>query len=171
MKNQKAIINLNFMYMKTQDNNLQYVGSYNTLKVGKESKTKDVPRYNEKQNELYGRSLIGLRYYNEDVLKQMHEMKRKKIEYMHKKAQYEINLYKQEVMLSKSAKIADVFIKKCNGSKGILNQTITNLFKTPIKPDPNFICNLKFKDLDIKKENLINLLISKKILPSNFYAL
>jgi hypothetical protein len=136
--------------------NLVYVGSYSTLQTtGKDTKA----GYSLRQNELYNRLLFGLKVYTPEELYAMNSNKKNRITRAHKKAQNLINLYKQRVMIN-------------------MTQALITLGNTDkIKPrslfadtelDPTFHCTLSFKDLNIKKEDVINLFLANKLLPSDY---
>ncbi len=120
--------------------------------------------YNKVQNFLYNRALHGLSMYSKEEIAEMHWEKKKKILKYQRKTQKVLNLWKQEI------------------TNGIANEIFIRLFPTMeitkslvnfygIQADEEHVNILTFKDLNIKKENIIDKLISSKILPKNFKCL
>lgn len=118
--------------------------------------------YNKYQNFLYKRALFGLKNYPETEVKAMHPQKRERIERVNKKAQRELNLWKQERLIAMTNKILSIF------KKDSLAGAMINLYS---KPDPKYICKMNFKELGIEKDDIVNRLIEKKVLPNNFMTL
>lgn len=115
--------------------------------------------YNEYQNFLYKRALFGLKMYTAEELKDMHWQKKKRIKKVHKRTQYELNLWKQE----KTIAITNMVIGLFN------NSSLAEEIQTEhSQPDPKFISTLSFKDLGIEKKEIINRLIHKGILSADF---
>ena len=137
--------------------NLNYVGSFSTLQSqGNSNYLTYKSGYSEKQNELYNRLLFGLKAYTPEELYAMNSNKKSRISVVYKKAQKTINLYKQEKLNALSQNVFSLFDK---------------LKSTPVETDPSFFCTLSFKQLAIKKEDLVSLFISNKLLPANFAEL
>lgn len=120
--------------------------------------------YSEHQNFLYNRALFGLSMYKPEEVVIMAPDKRKRIIQIHKKTQKILNLWKQEIVNRMANRFfTDVFpdteitkcLVECYGIAG----------------DPEYINNMSFKDLKIKKEQIIAHLIQHKILPKNFNEL
>lgn len=116
------------------------------------------------QNFLYKRALFGLTVYTEEELMKMHGDKKKRIDKVHRRAQEVLNIWKQSIAdKSAMALLSKVFwhsslIKDC--SEKFANDV-----------DTGYISNLEFKDLGISKKQIIDKLITEKILPINFYQL
>lgn len=147
--------------------NLIYRGSFSTA-GGNERPLMNygAPTYTEEQNQLYNRLLIGRNAFTKDEWYQLNSKKKKKIVQRYKKAQAIFNEMKQEALLKTSV----VTIRSKNKvAIGLLN--IINTITSGIKPDPEFLCTMSFKDLGITKEMRIERLIEEKLLPSNFYSL
>jgi hypothetical protein len=115
--------------------------------------------YNEYQNFLYKRALFGLKMYNQEELNNMHPEKKERINKVHTRAQYVLNLWKQEKIIESTNKILSLF------KKTSLAGVIIDLYS---KPDPKFTSKINFKDLGISKEMIINKLLEEKILPKEF---
>jgi hypothetical protein len=113
------------------------------------------------QEKYYKEALYGINSYPEKVLSNMSDFEKKRISNIYRKAQFILNLWKQEILIEKTNKIFSIF--KCSPlAEEIISQD---------KANRNFICMLSFKELGIKKQDIINKLISEKILPSNFLTL
>ena len=120
--------------------------------------------YNSRQNFLYKRALIGVGVYSKEEINEMSNEKLKRINKIHRKTQTILNLWKQEILTSKTnTMIKNVF---GNAKYGLLIEILDNTFI-----DKDFICTLSFKDLGITKAQIINRLIVEKILPKNFHEL
>jgi hypothetical protein len=94
----------------------------------------------------------------------MSNEKLKRINKIHRKTQTILNLWKQELMISKSNKMIKSLFT--NVEYGLMKEILNNNFI-----DKDFICTLSFKDLGITKAQVINRLITEKILPKNFHEL
>jgi hypothetical protein len=176
------------------DHNLAYVGSFSTIKNEEvaPSEVKVGLSFNAKQSELYGRLMIGTRYYDDATLYNMNSSKKKKINALCIRARHEINMFKQRLMICKTNSLnsiaEEMFEEETNpflnqnktavlttkvSQQNIHKVFTTSLFKSLLsldaQPDPTFICKLSMKDLGITKEDVVNLLISKQILPRNFF--
>jgi hypothetical protein len=120
--------------------------------------------FNSRQNFLYKRALIGVGIYNKEEIAEMSNDKIKRINKIHRKTQTILNLWKQELMISKSNKMIKSLFT--NVEYGLMKEILNNNFI-----DKDFICTLSFKDLGITKAQVINRLITEKILPKNFHEL
>lgn len=150
----------------------EYTGKFSSLQEfgssykGKRYSQYEQDPYSEYQNFLYKRALFGLKMYTQEEIKAMHTQKRKRIMKVHRRAQHELNLYKQEKFITITNKILGMF----NGKSSSLAQELIDNFS---EPDPKFKCNreLSFKDLGIEKKQIISMLIKKGVLPPNFEKL
>lgn len=137
----------------------QYGKSFNKSKVQFE---KDP--FNAYQNFLYKRALFGLSVYGEEELSKMHWDKKKRILKVHERAQKVLNIWKQEIANKWSAQgLTEVF------HHSTLIKNLVEIFANHV--DADYISPLEFKQLGINKTQIINKLISEKVLPSNFYEL
>jgi hypothetical protein len=118
--------------------------------------------YNELQNFLYKRALFGLKIYSDQNAKELHWQKRQRIQKVHKRAQKELNIWKQEKMISITNKVFDIF-RRSSFAKEVID-----IYSDP---DPKFISKASFKELSLSKEDVINRLLSRGILPKNFKTL
>lgn len=115
----------------------------------------------DKQKQLYEEALFGIKKYSPEDL---YKMKGKRKDYIHKKAvktQIVLNEFKQKVMIAYS----DYILKKT------CPQSIISLFQKHTKESNSYICTLTFKELNINKKDIVDLLIEKQILPLDFYSL
>ncbi len=152
--------------MNTQDN-LHYCGSFSTLNTGsKETAMNYGPTtLSEKQNELYCRALVGLSAYPKEELVTMHPKKKSRIQRIHRRAQKELNRFKQQrtrELLEKQ--IGDIIPNLREDS------LLAQLLSTEVTSNKHRN-KLPLKDLDIKKSDIIKLWVENKILPSNFATL
>ena len=136
----------------------QELGSVNN---GKSFTEQEAP-YSPYQNDLYKRALYGVKAYTEEELKTMHYHKQKRIKKLNFKAQKEINMLKQERIIKATNKIFSWF------HNSPLASDLINMYS---EPDPDFITRKSFRDLDITKDEVIDRLIEKAILPKNFHSL
>jgi hypothetical protein len=126
-----------------QMQNLSYVGSFSTLQT---TGTNVKAGYSLRQNELYNRLLFGLKIYTPEELYAMNSNKKNRIITAHKKAQNLINLYKQRVMINMTQNLITL---------GKSSKIKANSLFADTELDPSFYCTLSFKDLNIKKEDVI----------------
>ena len=120
--------------------------------------------FNAYQNFLYKRALFGLSVYNPDELSKMHWDKKKRIDKVHKRAQEILNLWKQELVNTWCSRfLSEIFWHSAlvkDYSEKFVSQT-----------DCDYISTLEFKDLGVSKKDIVDKLISVKVLPFNFYDL
>jgi hypothetical protein len=120
--------------------------------------------FNGHQNFLYNRALYGLSIYAPEEIKEMPVEKKKRIVRIHKKAQTVINLWKQEIVNAAANRFfTDIFPDM------EITHTLVNYYG--IEGDPEHVNNLSFKMLKISKQEVVNKLIEKKVLPKNFNQL
>jgi hypothetical protein len=120
--------------------------------------------YNSYQNFLYNRALHGLSIYTPEELADMTALKKKRITKTYKKTQKILNILKQERTNTIANDIFLYFFPKME---------ITNCLVDyyGVSGDTNHVNTLTFKDLKIKKANIISTLIQNNILPKNFTTL
>ena len=118
-------------------------------------------KYTPEQLFYFKRALYGLKAYEQEEIEQMLFQKKRRIIKVYKRSQDILNEYKQEKINEKTNVIFSIF----KNSK--LCQDIISYNET----DKEFLNTLSFKDLGIKKEDLIKLLYQKGILPQNFYEI
>jgi len=90
--------------------------------------------------------------------------KRKRIIRLHKRTQKILNLWKQEIVNILANKLfTDIF------PDTEITRSLVEFYGT--EGDPKYVNNMSFKMLKISKEQVISMLIEKKILPKNFNEL
>jgi len=120
--------------------------------------------YNKYQNFLYNRALKGLSVYSEEELKTMSYDKRNRIRRVHKRAQHVLNIWKQEIVNKMTNNFfTDIF------PDTEFTKMLTNKYGNTT--DPRFINTLSFKLLKISKVQIIDKLISERVLPRDFKTL
>lgn len=122
----------------------------------------DTDFLNPNQNFLYKRALFGLNMYEKEELVTMSEAKRERITKLQRRCQFVLNRWKQEIIITFSNSLFACFFKDHPFLKPFWEQT---------EPDPKFVCTLDFKDLGIKKQDIVDKLIETGILPINFYQI
>jgi len=152
----------------TKETKVMYSGMLSTYQAntknfnGKSYQVYEADPFNPNQNFLYKRAMFGLTMYTAEELSQMSESKKQRVVKMHRKTQFILNAWKQEMMIRFSNSLLGHFFKD-------------HAFLTPFwentNPDPKFVCTISFKDLGIDKKDIIDKLIECSILPINFYQI
>lgn len=161
---------------KSDYQNLHYVGSFSTLQTEGNSQYMNhgAISLTKEQGELYSRLLIGLKYYSKEELYAMNSNKKNRIKKAHKKAQDLLNLWKQELMILNTNTWFDNFNLSLKSTvkdeKGIKTTVKTLLSSFASEPDPNFRCNLDFKDLGIDKRKIVEKFMEQRLLPADFMS-
>ena len=119
-------------------------------------------KYSEYQNYLYKRAIYGLNALNEEELATMCSKKKQRIVNVYKKAQVVINKLKQQVTIQYSNFLFKTLFPE---------SPITAFLLADTEVDEKMINKLTFKDLKIKKEQIIAIFISEGVLPKNFLSL
>lgn len=114
------------------------------------------------QNYLYKRALYGLNGMTQDELAKTCEKKKHRINKVYLKGQNVINLYKQKLTVAFTNTLFETLFPHSPITAFLLNNTDT---------DVNFKNTLNFKDLNIKKEDIICIFIEEGVLPKNFMTL
>lgn len=118
-------------------------------------------KYSPEQEFLVKRCLYGLRLYSKEEIAEMHKQKLHRIKKVYTKAQIELNLFKQERLHELHQ---DFFESFCNSE-------LTKNLALYVDIDDKFVCTLSFKDLKITKDEIIQRLYDKGLLPRNFFEL
>ena len=134
---------------------------YGSSHHGKKYANIEYTPLNNYQNFLYNRALFGLSVYSQDELKEMRWDKRRRIVKVHKRAQQVLNLWKQELVNEKISVFFETLFPK------------SRMLDDIIEPftDPGFTNTMSFKDLRIRREDIMVKLIENGILPQDFYNL
>lgn len=152
--------------IKNREDRTNYKGKYSSFQEfgssykGKRYSQYEQDPYTEQQNFIYKRAMFGLKMYDLDELKSMHWQKKKRIKKVHKRTQEELNMWKQEKLITITNNVIGLFNSR------LADDIITNYSQ----PDPKFISTLSFKDLGIEKRDIINRLVEKGILSKEFKA-
>ena len=117
--------------------------------------------YSQVQNFLYKRAIFGLSIFGKEEIKEMHPNKRHRIIKVHKRAQRELNLWKQNIVIQNTNRWLKLF-PNSPLAQDIINTTTT---------DPTVKNKLSFDDLGITKDEVVDKLLKAGILPNNFYEL
>lgn len=150
--------------VKNRKDRTHYTGKYSSLQEfgssykGKRYSQYEQDPYTEQQNFIYKRAMFGLKMYNLDELKSMHWQKKKRIKKVHKKTQDELNIWKQEKLITITNSVIGLFNSR------LADDIVTNYSD----PDPKFISTLSFKDLGIEKKDIVDRLVEKGILSKEF---
>lgn len=116
---------------------------------------------NPKQIRLYRISMYGLEAFKETELSKLSALEKINIKYKQEYTQKIINRYKQHIT---QVKINNLLSKLFPNSKLILEMTASDDYHCD-----GLINYSTFKDLNITHEQIINVMISNKCLPLDFY--
>lgn len=150
--------------IKNRKDRTNYTGKFSSFQEfgssfnGKRYSQYEQDPYTEYQNFLYKRALFGLKMYTPEEIRTMHWQKKKRIKKVHKRTQNELNVWKQEKIISITNQVIGLF------STRLADDIVTNYSE----PDPKFISTMSFKDLGIGKKDIINRLLDKGILSNDF---
>lgn len=133
----------------------------------------DTDGLNQYQNFLYNRAINGLAAYDQNQIKRMKPATVKEIQKIHNKTQYCLNIWKQQITNELSTKILDKIWPCSKEDEGKYSRKLKKelIDSTRNFVDPKKKNKLSFRDLGIKKTDIVKKLIAEKILPSNFYEL
>jgi len=120
-------------------------------------------KLNPQQHFLFKRVLHGLNVYTPEEVKKLHWDKRKRITKVWKRAQREINAWKQII----TNKRINAYLRKTFRGDGV--NALLNVPDTEIIDD--YTNKLSLKDLGITYEDLILFFLSKGLLPKNFLSI
>jgi hypothetical protein len=159
----QKIINL-----ENRKDRTHYTGKFNSLQeFGNFCNEKPYSQYEqdpytEYQNFLYKRALFGLKMYTQEEIKTMHWQKRKRILKVHKRTQSVINIWKQEITNHYTNCFFQQIFPKSPIALDIIKESHT---------DKHFKSSVSFKDLSIKKNDVIKKLHQEGVLPKDFFEL
>ena len=120
-------------------------------------------KLNSYQHFLFKRVLHGTNIYNKEELNKMHWDKKRRITKVWKRAQSEINRWKQSICNESANSFFKVFYNS------VLAKEILDI---PVSETCDEHKNtISFKDLGIKYEDVILLFMGKGLLPRNFLSL
>jgi hypothetical protein len=156
--------------LQNRENRYQYSGKLEKYQQeGSKHKNKryvvyEIDEFNQYQNFLYRRALFGLKVYKPEEVKTMYKAKKERIEKVHLRAQKELNLWKQSL----TNKVFNAIFAKYFPKSPFANELITKYGEVT---DPKYKNKIEFKDLGVKKKDIVNKLINLGVLPQNFYEL
>lgn len=116
------------------------------------------------QTEIYKRTLHGLRMYSKEELGTMRLTKKRRIEYISKKAQRILNIHKQKITNAKCNAFLQYFFPKSPITKALSSRKLNRV-------DPYTASRISLKDLGLTRDNVITIFMHEGILPKNFYSL
>ena len=150
--------------LKNRKERFEYTGSLSEYQLLSKNTTMkyEVDSYSPYQNYLYKSALYGLDSINEKELVTMCSKKKQRINKVYFKGQMVINIYKQKLTNNFTTALFNKLFPKA---------PVTALFNSNQDTDPNFKNTLTFKDLNISKDDIVNLFIQEGILPKNFTEL
>ncbi len=119
-------------------------------------------KYSAYQNYLYKRALYGLDAIEQKELVTMCSKKKQRIINVYKRAQSILNIAKQKATIHYTNLLFKTFFPKSPFTQLLLGETET---------DEKFKNTLTFKDLNISKDDIINIFITEGVLPKNFLSL
>lgn len=114
------------------------------------------------QNYLYKRALYSLNALTQDELAKTCEKKKHRINKVYLKGQSVINEYKQKLTIAYTNTLFETLFPHSPITAYLLQDTDTDI---------NFKNTLNFKDLNIKKDDIIRIFIEDGVLPKNFMSL
>jgi hypothetical protein len=150
--------------LKSRKERFEYSGKLSEYQVmaSKTVMQYEVDSYSSYQNYLYKRALYGLSVITENELATMCVKKKQRINKVYLRGQMVINLYKQKLTNTYSNLVFKTLFP---------NAPITDFLLGSVETDNNFKNTLTFKDLNISKDDIINLFIEEGVLPKNFKEL
>ncbi len=109
-----------------------------------------------RQKILFNRAMHGLNSYTEQEVAKMSFSEKMAVTELADKAQYMLNMWKQELIHSKIGSFLTTYFYKSDLAKDIAN--------FPGSINPNYVCPITFKQLNIRKEQIFAKLVEEKIL-------
>lgn len=119
---------------------------------------------NTTQTELYRRAMYGLKIYPQQVIRAMTNAERKKITKKMKRTQRILNLWKQQICNYQANKVIERTFKMTPVVRQLLELHADYV-------DIEYVNNMPFTDLGVKRHHIIRKLIMERVLPDNFYEL
>ena len=141
--------------LKKQINDYQLYGSTPYIQYEQDA-------YSPYQNYLYKRALYGIQALDEKELATMCSRKKQRIVNVYKRAQSILNIAKQKATIHYTNLLFKQLFPTSPFTQMLLEESET---------DASFKNTLTFKNLNIKKEDIISIFISEGILPKNFLSL
>ncbi|MFO0453024.1 MAG: hypothetical protein ACK52I_30925 [Pseudomonadota bacterium] len=120
--------------------------------------------FNDKQKDLYLKTILGFNAYSKEELTQMSENKKQLIAIQYTKTKRILNKWKQEILFKGLDDLLLFLFPKSPIIKDMVNTT--GYLKEYDKAD-----NITFEEIGISKNQIVSKLMSYGILPKNFYEL
>ena len=123
---------------------------------------KSKPEFNSYQYFLYRRCLFGIEVYSNEEREYMKKEKKERIIKVHKHALEILNIFKQQQLIRITNSLV---LRFCRHDSFVMDLVNTK------EVDPEFNCNIEFKDLGISRKMIAGELVSKRILPYNYFQM
>jgi hypothetical protein len=120
--------------------------------------------FNDKQKELFLKTVLGFNAYSKEEISQMSENKKQSIAIQYTKTKRILNKWKQEILFKGVDDLLLFLFPKSPIVKDMANTT--GYLKEYDKKD-----EITFKELGISKDQIVSKLMNYGILPKNFYEL
>tara|TARA_R110000824_G_scaffold273610_2_gene462103 strand:+ start:1618 stop:2130 length:513 start_codon:yes stop_codon:yes gene_type:complete len=120
-------------------------------------------KLNPHQHLLFKRVLHGTNIYTSEQLLKMHWDKKRRIKKVWKRAQKELNAWKQLICNKSANQIFKVF-DNSTFAKDVQEVPVNEI-------DDQYINKISFKELNIKYEDIILFFMGKGLLPTNYFDL
>jgi len=140
---------------------LEYSGKLEAKQFANESIV-NYEKLTKVQTELYKRCLMGMDYYDKESAYSMNSSKKLKIVKKQKDVQRLMNTWKQEL----TNKITNSWLTALFPKSNEIKMLAANVFTSE-----SFVNTLSFKELGIKKTDVITKLMAENFLPKNFASL
>ena len=118
--------------------------------------------FNTSQSTWYLNAMFGLSRFSKEELSLLPLQERKQIQEVHIKAQYNHNIWKQEIVSRRANGVLLFYFPESNN--------ILDIVRSPLY-DPQYINNMKFIDLGLRKEHVTRKLIELGVFPKDFLIL
>ena len=129
----------------------------------KQKEVKPQIKFNQKQNYLYLKAILGVKGISQDLQNHLSEEQKYEIEKECRKVQKFLNIWKQEVCIEYTNRLFTTYFPKT-----AFTQALISKFGNP---DPKTFNTLDWKELGISKPMIAQKLIENGYLPQNFYQL
>jgi len=138
--------------------NIQISGTVKYQKIQPEE------NFNEKQRDLYQKTVYGFKAYSKEELNALNEKSKQQIIVNYTKVQRILNKFKQDVLY----KTVDNFLLAMFPKSNIVKQftSVSGHLKEPVLEE-----EFTFDELGISKFAIVNKLMEYSLLPKNFYQL
>jgi hypothetical protein len=115
------------------------------------------------QKLLYNHAMYGLKNYSEEEIRKMSYVKKMAILELFEQAQHQLNLWKQQLVHEKIGSFLTTIFHRSEFAKALAHY--------PKAINPWDKCTVTFRQLGIRKEQIVARLIEVGVLPANYYEL